>query len=158
MGSFWSSQLSERGPTRRTSPRWDVSGRGGQHLLPAGCIWPEILVCFPWADLCAVWWLLAGWLFLHVVMHICRYPSVSFTCSACKFMLYMHIGSSASFFCVCWYTVFVVLFPTSSLCMTAAKFFHIPSDHSISVGLWPNNILLYICTTSSLSFHLSMDI
>jgi len=45
-----------------------------------------------------------------------------------------------------------------SLCMTLFMFIHISINNPILFFLWLNNIPLYICTSSSLSIPLLMDI
>ena len=55
------------------------------------------------------------------------------------------------------YDIFVFLFLTS-ICMTVSRSIHVSTNDSISFLLWLGNIPLYICTTSSLSIHLSMGI
>ena len=46
----------------------------------------------------------------------------------------------------------------TSLCLTISRSIHTSLHGPISFFLWVSNILLYICTTSSLSVRLSMDI
>ena len=46
----------------------------------------------------------------------------------------------------------------TSLCITGSRFTHLTRTTQICFSLWLSNIPLYICTTSSLSIRLSMDV
>ena len=54
---------------------------------------------------------------------------------------------------LCYYMIFAFLFQTS-FCITGSRFIYL----KFLPFLWLNNVSLYICTTTSLSIHLSMDI
>ena len=51
-------------------------------------------------------------------------------------------------------------FSDTSLCIIGPRFIHLirTDSNQMHSFLWLSNILLYICTTASLSIHLSMDI
>ena len=111
---------------------------------------------------------------LHSVVYICQ--CCSLTSSQLNFppphvlksILYVYVFipvlplcSSEPFFLdsiyMCQRMVFVFLSLTSSLSVTDSRSIHLTTNNSILFLLWLSNIPLYICATSSLSIHLSMD-
>ena len=73
----------------------------------------------------------------------------------CKWLhLYLFVDSTYK-----WYhMMFVFLCLIASLSMKISKSIHVAANDIIYSFLWLKNTLLYICTTSSLSIPLSMDI
>ena len=89
----------------------------------------------------------------------CVHKSVLYVCAS---IAALQIGTSVSFFyipyvCVnIWYLLFS--FWLTSLCITGSRFIHLTRTHSNSFLLWLSNIPFCICTTTSFSIHLLMDI
>ena len=87
---------------------------------------------------------------LECILYVCVFIPALPLGSSVPFFFYIHIYALAYGICfslsdsLC--SVWQTLDPPTSLQITQFRFF-----------LWPSNIPLYICATSSLSIHLSMD-
>ena len=92
-------------------------------------------------------------------------PPTPAPCQVCFLCLFLHCGPENKFICtifldsiyMCQYTIFILLF-LSSLCVIGSRFVHLIRNDSNVFLLWLSSIPLCICTTASLSIHLSMDI
>ena len=77
----------------------------------------------------------------------------------CEQIHQYHPSSSHYIFYICINIQYLIFsFWLTSLCIIDSSFIHLIRTGSMHSFLWLSSIPLYICTTASLSFHLSMDI
>ena len=88
------------------------------------------------------------------VSEVCSLCLCLYSCPANRFISIIFLDSIY----MRYYMKFVFLFWLTLLCITGSRFIHLTRTYSKVSFLWLSNIPLSMCITTSLSFHLSMDI
>ena len=86
-------------------------------------------------------------------LHLCLHSCVALRFIRTILFFYFFLDS---IICVSIQYLFFSFWLTS-LCMKDSRSIHLTTNNSISFFSWLSNIPLYICATSSLSIHLSVD-